>query len=131
MSITDPLADMFTIICNGQSAGKSSVFVPTSKLKIAVSEVLKTEGYIQDIEVININGKSAIKINLKYFNGFPVISKLVRYSKPGKRVYKGKNDIPLVIGGLGVSILSTSIGVVSDSLARANGLGGEVLCHVS
>ena len=131
MSITDPLADMLTTICNGQSAGKSNVIVPMSKIKVAVNNVLKSEGYIEDFEIIQTNGKSAILIVLKYFNGLPVISKLKRYSKPGKRVYKGKIEIPLVNAGLGVSIISTSLGVMPDSSARIKGLGGEILCFVS
>ncbi len=131
MTMTDPLADMFTRIMNGQAAGKSEVKIPFSNLKLAVNKVLKNEGYISDFNVDNVEGKSTIVVKLKYFNGTPVISKLERVSKPGRRVYKNKNNIPVVLGGLGISIISTSEGLLTDIAARKKDLGGEVLSNVS
>jgi len=131
MSMTDPLADMFTRIINGQAAGKKEVTLPASKVKLAVSRVLKEEGYIEDSKQVDVNGKSQLVISLKYFKGVPVISQLQRVSKPGRRVYKTKDEIPKVLGGLGVSIVTTSKGVMTDKSAREQGHGGEVLCLVS
>jgi small subunit ribosomal protein S8 len=131
MCMTDPLADMFTRIVNGQGAGKFDVQMPVSKVKLAVSQVLKNEGYINDFKIIDIDGKSVIRIILKYFNDEPVINKLKRVSRPGRRIYKSKDEIPHVIGGLGISVITTSSGVMTDREARKLGLGGEVLCLIS
>ncbi len=131
MSMTDPLADMFTRIKNGQAAGKLRIAVPFSNLKIAVNKVLKQEGYICGFDVTSLNGKSIINIDLKYYNGLPVINNLARVSKPGRRVYCKKDKIPNVLGGLGVSIITSSEGILTDVVARKKGLGGEVLCRVS
>lgn len=131
MSMTDPLADMFTRIINGQAAGKKEVSLPASKVKFAVSQVLKDEGYIEDAKLVDEEGKSRLIISLKYFRGVPVISQLKRVSKPSRRIYKAKEDIPSVLGGLGVAIVTTSKGVMTDKQAREQGHGGEVLCLVS
>ena len=131
MSMSDPLADMFTRIKNGQAAGKLRIAVPFSNLKIAVNKVLKQEGYICGFDVTSLNGKSIINIDLKYYNGLPVINNLARVSKPGRRVYCKKDKIPNVLGGLGVSIITSSEGILTDVVARKKGLGGEVLCRVS
>ena len=118
MSMTDPLADMFTRIINGQAAGKREVTLPASKVKLAVSQVLKEEGYIEDSKQVDVDGKSQLVISLKYFKGVPVISQLQRVSKPGRRIYKTKDEIPRVLGGLGISIVTTSKGVMTDKRAR-------------
>lgn len=131
MSMTDPLADMLTRVVNAQSAGKSEVLVPASKLKLAVCRVLESEGYIGAFSQQEIEGKPWIQVGLKYFNGAPVIDTMRRVSTPGRRVYKGKDDLPRVIGGLGIAVISTSRGVMSDREAREAGQGGEVLCVVS
>ena len=131
MSMSDPLADMFTRIINGQAARKVEVHLPSSNLKFAVSQVLKDEGYIEDTKVVITDNKAQILITLKYYKGDPVISQIKRISKPGRRIYKNKNDIPLVLGGLGISILSTPTGVMADRDARKCGHGGEILCLVS
>ena len=131
MSMTDPLSDMITRIRNGQSAGKAEVSMPSSKLKIALSRVLKDEGYIDAYSVRETLGKSVLTITLKYYNGAPVIENFQRVSKPGCRVYKSKEELPKVLGGLGVSIVSTSKGLMTDRGARELGHGGEVLCMVS
>lgn len=131
MSMTDPLADMFAQIINGQSAGKKEVNLPASNIKLAVSKVLKEEGYIEDAKIIEVDGKSRLVVTLKYFKGIPVISCLKRVSKPGRRIYKAKNKIPTVLGGLGVAVITTSNGIMTDKQAREQGHGGEVLCLVS
>lgn len=131
MSMTDPIADMLTRIRNGQSAEKERVEMPSSKLKAAIAEVLKQEGYITDYRVSDSDGKPRLTVDLKYFQGRPVIEQLERVSKPGLRIYRGKDDLPTVFGGLGVAIVSTSHGVMTDSAARAAGHGGEVLCTVA
>ncbi len=131
MSMTDPLADMLTRIVNAQAAGKPSVAMPSSTLKVAVSRVLKDEGYIEEYRVVEEGSKPRLEISLKYFNGAPVIDMVRRVSTPGRRIYRGKNDLPRIIGGLGIAVISTSRGVVSDREARAMGQGGEVLCIVS
>ncbi len=131
MSMTDPIADMLTRIRNGQGARKVSVTMPASKAKEAVANVLKDEGYIVDFSTTKDGAKSELTIELKYFEGAPVIEKIQRASKPGLRVYRGKDDLPKVLGGLGVAIVSTSAGVMSDRQARAKGIGGEVICVVS
>jgi small subunit ribosomal protein S8 len=130
MSMTDPIADMLTRIRNAQMLHKVEVAMPSSKLKRALAEVLKAEGYIQDVGVQEMDGKPILKIILKYFQGVPVIEEVRRVSRPGLRVYKGRDDLPKVMGGLGVAIISTPKGVMTDRAARAAGQGGEVLCHV-
>ncbi len=131
MSMTDPISDLLTRVRNGQLSGKTEVKAPASKLKAEVLRVLKEEGYIADFTKIEEDGKPVLSIQLKYYQGAPVIAKLQRVSRPGLRVYKGKDELPKVLGGLGVAIISTSRGVMSDRAARANGQGGEVLCVVS
>jgi small subunit ribosomal protein S8 len=129
--MTDPIADMLTRIRNGQRAGKVSVSMPSSKLKQSIANVLKDEGYISDFQVSDDEGKSVMTIDLKYFEGRPVIDSLKRVSRPGLRIYKANDELPRVQGGLGVAIVSTSKGVMSDRAARDAGEGGEVLCYVS
>lgn len=130
MSMTDPIADMLTRIRNGQSAGKKNVKMPSSKLKLAIAKVLKEEGYILDY-VTEANGSHIeMTVDLKYFNGLPVIDKVKRVSRPGLRIYKSKDELPKVLGGLGIAIVSTSNGVMTDRAARAIGHGGEVICTV-
>jgi small subunit ribosomal protein S8 len=131
MSMTDPIADMLTRIRNAQNATKTQVSMPSSKLKIAICSVLKEEGYIADLTVAETAGKAQLKIALKYFEGKPVIEKIQRVSRPGLRVFRGKDELPRVLGGLGVAIVSTSQGVMTDRAARAAGCGGEVLCVVA
>ncbi|CAK0747469.1 30S ribosomal subunit protein S8 [Gammaproteobacteria bacterium] len=130
MSMTDPIADMLTRIRNGQALQKVAVAMPSSKLKRAIAEVLKGEGYIQDAAVQDVDGKPVLTITLKYFQGAPVIERVSRVSRPGLRIYKGRNALPKVMGGLGVAIISTPKGIMTDRAARAAGQGGEVLCHV-
>jgi small subunit ribosomal protein S8 len=131
MSMTDPIADLLTRIRNGQATEKTRVSMPASKLKASVAQVLKDEGYIADCRVSQESGKPTLTIELKYFEGRPVIEKLQRVSKPGLRVYKSKDELPRIMGGLGVAIVSTSRGIMSDRAARAAGQGGEVLCIVA
>ena len=131
MSMTDPIADFLTRIRNGQSSGKPEVNVPASKVKLAIAKVLKDEGYIEGFTATELDGKPTIVVTLKYYQGRPVIDRLERVSKPGLRVYKGKDELPSILGGLGVAIVSTSQGVMTDRQARAAGHGGEVLCIVS
>ena len=131
MSMSDPVADMLTRIRNGQMIGHVEVVMPGSKLKASIAQVLKDEGYIEDYAVKQNDGKSELSIGLKYYAGRPVIERLERVSKPGLRVYKGHDDIPRVMNGLGVAILSTSRGVMTDRKARDTGVGGEVLCIVA
>lgn len=131
MSMTDPIADMLTRIRNGQSAGKQQVSLPASKLKAAVAKVLSDEGYIGECAITDVDGKPQLTIALKYYQGRPVIDRLERVSRPGLRVYKGKDDLPRILGGMGVAIVSTSSGVMTDRAARAAGHGGEILCIVS
>jgi small subunit ribosomal protein S8 len=126
----DPLSDMLTRIRNAQMAGKTGVEMPGSKLKAAVANVLKDEGYITDYSLTNETGKSRLAIELKYYDGKPVIAEIDRISRPGLRNYAGKDELPSVRGGLGVAIVSTSKGVMTDRAARAAGVGGEVLCTV-
>ena len=130
MSMSDPIADMLTRIRNAQATEKASVFIPASKVKRAIAQVLKDEGYIEDFAVRDVDGKPLIEIGLKYYAGKPVIEKLERVSRPGLRIYKGRDDIPRVMNGLGVAIVSTSKGVMTDRRARETGIGGEVLCVV-
>ena len=129
--MTDPIADMLTRIRNGQSANKAKVTMPASSKKRAIAEVLKSQGYISDYAVEDVDGKPMLGITLKYYEGKPVIERIERVSRPGLRIYKGKDDLPSVQGGLGVAIVSTSKGVMSDRAARAAGEGGEVLCYIS
>jgi small subunit ribosomal protein S8 len=129
--MTDPVSDMLTRIRNGQKARKVSVTMPASKAKTAVARVLKDEGYIADFSTGADGGKEALTVELKYFEGKPVIERIQRVSKPGLRIYRGKDEVPKVLGGLGVAIVSTSAGVMSDRQAREKGIGGEVLCVVS
>ena len=132
MSMTDPIADMFVRIKNGAAAGKQTVKMPASKLKLAIAKLLKDEGYINDVAVRDgENNKKEIEIALRYYEGRPAIDRLQRVSRPGLRQYRGKADLPKVLGGLGISIVSTSAGIMTDSQARARGLGGEVICLVA
>lgn len=131
MSMTDPIADMLTRIRNAQQANKVDVKMPSSKVKISIAEVLKEEGYITAYNVTEEAGKAQLSVTLKYFEGKPVIETINRVSRPGLRVYRSAGQLPKVIGGLGVAIVSTSKGVMADRKARALGQGGEVLCSVS
>jgi small subunit ribosomal protein S8 len=131
MSMSDPIADMFTRIRNGQRVEKESVTMPSSKLKVAIAQVLKDEGYIEGFSVKSEGVKSELQVLLKYYAGRPVIERIERVSKPGLRVYKGCGDLPQVMNGLGVTIVTTSRGVMTDRKARASGVGGEVLAYVA
>lgn len=131
MSMTDPIADMLTRIRNGQSAEKVEVTMPDSKQKQAIAQVLQDEGYISGFSVQDTEGKPQLTIALKYFEGKPVIASIDRVSRPGLRIYKGKTELPKVMGGMGIAIVSTSSGVMTDRAARAAGQGGEVLCYVA
>ncbi len=131
MSMSDPIADMLTRIRNAQQAQKSSVAMPSSKLKVAIAKVLKSEGYIDDFAVSQSEGKAELGLSLKYYAGRPVIERIERVSRPGLRVYKGSDDLPRVMNGLGVAIVSTPKGVMTDRAARAARAGGEVLCIVA
>ena len=131
MSMTDPIADMLTRIRNAQLAQKSSVAMPASKLKAAIAAVLQDEGYIDDFAVRDAEGRSQLDIALKYYAGRPVIERIERISRPGLRVYKGSGDLPRVMNGLGIAIVSTPKGVMTDRRARATNVGGEVLCIVA
>jgi small subunit ribosomal protein S8 len=130
MSMTDPIADMLTRIRNALAAGKTDVSMPLSKQKQAIAQVLKDEGYISDFSAIEQDGKPSLNVTLKYYEGKPVIEKIKRVSRPGLRIYKGKDQLPRVMGGLGVAIVSTSAGLMTDRAARKAGYGGEVLCYV-
>ena len=131
MSMSDPIADMLTRIRNAQRAGKVSVSMPAARIKTSIAAVLKDEGYVGDFQSVEEHGKPQLSIELRYHNGEPVIDQLHRVSRPGLRIYRGKDDLPQVMGGLGVAIISTSRGVMSDRQARVEGQGGEVLCTVS
>ena len=131
MSMQDPIADMFTRIRNGQVAGKVRVTMPMSRQKAAIAQVLKKQGYVRDFSVEEAEGKPQLVVVLKYFEGKPVIEMLRRVSRPGLRVYKGRSEIPKVMDGLGIAIVSTSRGLMTDQEARAGGHGGEVLCVVA
>jgi small subunit ribosomal protein S8 len=131
MSMSDPIADMLTRIRNAQGVQKTTVSMPSSKVKVAIANVLKDEGYIEDFAVSTEGGKSELNIGLKYYVGRPVIERIERVSRPGLRIYKGKDEIPQVMNGLGVAIVSTPKGVMTDRKARATGVGGEVLCYVA
>jgi len=129
--MSDPIADMLTRIRNAQRADKVVVAMPSSKVKVSIASVLKEEGYIEDFGVRDEAGKPVLEVQLKYYAGRPVIEKIERVSRPGLRIYKGSQDLPKVMNGLGVAIVSTSRGVMTDRKARATGVGGEVLCVVA
>ncbi|AEG30912.1 30S ribosomal protein S8 [Thiomicrospira cyclica] len=131
MSMSDPIADMLTRIRNGQMAGHKNVSMPSSKLKASVAKLLADEGYIEKFDVKDLNGKATLSLDLKYYQGQPVIELLKRVSRPGLRVYKNKDELPKVIGGLGVAVVSTSKGIMSDRQAREAGVGGEIICFVA
>ena len=135
MSMSDPISDMLTRIRNAQMVGHTETVMPASRLKASIAQVLKDEGYIEDFAIReksgDVSAKKELHIGLKYYAGRPVIERLERVSKPGLRVYKGRDDIPRILNGLGVAILSTSRGVMTDRKARADGVGGEILCIVS
>lgn len=131
MSMSDPIADLLTRIRNAQMVSKTTVTAPSSKVKVAIAQVLKDEGYIDGFQVKTDAGKSELEITLKYYAGRPVIERIERVSRPGLRVYKGRDAIPQVINGLGVAIVTTPKGVMTDRKARATGVGGEVLCYVA
>jgi len=131
MSMSDPIADMLTRIRNAQQSEKVDVTMPSSKVKVAIANVLKDEGYIEGFDVRTVDGKSELNVGLKYYAGKPVIEKIERVSRPGLRIYRGREDIKPVMNGLGVAIVSTSKGVMTDRKARAVGVGGEVLCYVA
>ena len=131
MSMSDPIADMLTRIRNAQGVEKTTVVMPSSKVKISIAKVLKDEGYIEGYSVGDDEGKAILTVELKYYAGRPVIERLERVSKPGLRIYKSRDAIPHVLNGLGVAIVSTSQGVMTDRKARATGVGGEVICYVA
>ncbi|MEX8519008.1 MAG: 30S ribosomal protein S8 [Leptothrix sp. (in: b-proteobacteria)] len=131
MSMSDPIADMLTRIRNAQLVDKPIVVMPSSKLKAAIAQVLQDEGYIDGFKVKSEGGKADLEISLKYYAGRPVIERIERVSRPGLRIYKGRHDIPQVMNGLGVAIVTTPKGVMTDRKARAAGIGGEVLCYVA
>ncbi len=131
MSMQDPIADMLTRIRNGQMANKVRVTMPMSKQKRAIAELLKEEGYVRDALEEDVEGRKVLTVVLKYYEGKPVIDRLERVSRPGLRIYKGKAELPTVLNGLGVAIISTSRGLMTDRAARAAGHGGEVICYVA
>lgn len=131
MSMTDPIADMLTRIRNALAAGKLVVAMPSSKQKIAIAKLLKEEGFVNESSVQDIDGKPVLEISLKYYEGKPVIDMVKRVSRPGLRVYKGKDDLPTVMNGLGIAVVSTSNGLMTDRAARKAGHGGEVICYVA
>lgn len=131
MSMSDPIADMLTRIRNGQMAGHAKVEMPSSKLKASLAKLLADEGFIESFAVTEQEGKSFLSVDLKYYQGKPVIEMLKRVSRPGLRVYKNKDELPKVIGGLGVAVVSTSKGIMSDREARKLGVGGEIVCYVA
>ena len=128
--MSDPIADMLTRVRNAQAASKFDVTMPSSKLKLAIAKVLKEEGYISDFTSDNA-AKPSLTVTLKYYEGRPVIDELKRVSRPGLRIYKSKDDLPTILNGLGIAIVSTSAGVMTDKEARASGRGGEIICTVS
>ena len=130
MSMSDPLADMFTRIRNAQAVGKKAVTMPQSKIKSALARVLTDEGYIEGFDTAEVDGNQTLCIDLKYYQGKPVIESIARVSRPGRRVFKANNELPQVRGGLGIAIISTSKGLMTDRKARSVGQGGEVICHV-
>lgn len=130
MSMQDPISDMLTRIRNGQAANKVAINMPSSKLKVAIANVLAAEGYIESVKVLE-GAKPELEITLKYFQGKPVVESIQRVSRPGLRIYKRKDELPKVMGGLGVAVISTSKGVMTDRAARQAGLGGEIICYVA
>ena len=130
MSMQDPIADMLTRIRNGQAANKVAISMPSSKLKVAIANVLADEGYIESVKVIECV-KPELEITLKYFQNKPVVESIQRVSRPGLRIYKRKDELPKVMGGLGIAVVSTSKGVMTDRAARQAGLGGEIICYVA
>mgnify|MGYP003584399189 FL=1 len=130
MSMQDPIADMLTRIRNGQAANKVAISMPSSKLKVAIANVLAAEGYIESVKVLE-GTKPELEITLKYFQGKPVVESIQRVSRPGLRIYKRKDELPKVMGGLGIAVVSTSKGVMTDRAARQAGLGGEIICYVA
>ncbi|KGQ37967.1 30S ribosomal protein S8 [Gallibacterium genomosp. 1] len=130
MSMQDPIADMLTRIRNGQAANKVAINMPSSKLKVAIADVLAKEGYIESFKVVE-GVKPELEITLKYFQGTPVVESIQRVSRPGLRIYKRKDELPKVLGGLGIAVVSTSKGVMTDRAARQAGLGGEIICYVA
>jgi small subunit ribosomal protein S8 len=131
MSITDPIADMLTRIRNGQSRGKVTIRMPSSKVKVAIARLLLAEGYVGEVSEEDEGGKNTLVVKLKYHRGKPVIDTIQRVSRPGLRIYKGKDDLPVVRGGLGIAIVSTSRGIMSDRAARQAGQGGEIVAYVA
>jgi len=131
MSMSDPISDMLTRIRNGQQVGKVAVSMPSSKKKVAIAQLLQDEGYITSFSTTDVEGKPVLNIELKYFQGKPVIEEIQRVSRPGLRIYKGAKELPKVRGGLGVAIISTSKGLMSDRAARSAGHGGEVLAYIA
>lgn len=131
MSMTDPIADMLTRIRNGQRSGKTEVSMPASKIKAGIAKVLKDEGYISGFAASTVENKPVLTVTLKYYQGAPVIERIKRVSRPGLRIYRGAQELPKVLGGLGIAVVSTSKGIMSDRAARAAGHGGEVLCFVA
>jgi len=131
MSMSDPIADMFTRIRNGQRVEKESVTMPSSKLKVAIAQVLRDEGYIEGFTVSQDGAKAELSVQLKYYAGRPVIERIERVSRPGLRIYKNRDDLPKVMNGLGVAIVTTSKGVMTDRRARSSGVGGEVIAYVA
>ncbi len=131
MSMSDPISDMLTRIRNAQQAEKTTVSMPSSKIKAAIAKVLQDEGYVEGFKIVGDGAKATLEIGLKYYADRPVIEKIQRVSRPGLRIYKGSEDIPKVMNGLGIAIVSTSKGLMTDHKARANGIGGEVLCIVA
>jgi small subunit ribosomal protein S8 len=131
MSMSDPIADMLTRIRNAQQVEKTEVVMPASKLKAAIAQVLTDEGYVEGFKVEPNDGKPQLRIGLKYYAGRPVIERIERVSRPGLRIYRGRDEMPPVMNGLGVAIVSTSRGVMTDRRARSQGVGGEVLCYVA
>ena len=131
MSMSDPIADMFTRIRNAQRVDKQTVAMPSSKIKVAIAAVLKDEGYLDGVQVKGEEGKPQLEVQLKYYAGRPVIERLERVSRPGLRIYKGRDSLPQVLNGLGVAIVTTSKGVMTDRRARQTGLGGEVIGYVA
>lgn len=131
MSMSDPIADMLTRIRNAQAARKVVVEMPNSKVKVGIASVLKDEGYINDFAIGEVEGKPTLEVTLKYFQGQGVIDMIKRGSRPGLRIYRGKDELPKVFDGLGITIVSTSKGIMTESQARAKGQGGEILCFVS
>ena len=130
MSMQDPIADMLTRIRNGQAANKVAISMPSSKLKVAIANVLAEEGYVESFKVVE-GVKPELEITLKYFQNKPVVESIQRVSRPGLRIYKRKDELPKVMGGLGIAVVSTSKGVMTDRAARNAGLGGEIICYVA